>query len=215
MTTKTDKMTKRSTHNRVARLLIVGGSLVAVAGAVVATGAFGANSRPLHRHAAGASAPRWNISVFSDRARAHARRAEVGAVSAPEGAVYAGVKQVDGVANELYAWHRSPGEDCLVDVEGGREMTTACSPSFAAEAEGISWAGAAGQAATASEVSVVTLVPDGVPTVQVTGADGSTSTVEVTNNVAAYAAASVKELRYTLPDGKVESRQFNNRYAKG
>lgn len=93
-------------------------------------------------------------------------------------------------------------------------MTTACSPSFAAEAEGISWAGAAGQAATASDVNVVAMVPDGVPTVQVTTAEGSTGTVDVVNNVVAYAAASVKELRYTLPDGKVESRQFNNRYAK-
>jgi hypothetical protein len=67
-------------------------------------------------------------------------------------------------------------------------------------------------AASSSDVDVVALVPDGVPTVEVTSAAGSTSTVEVVNNVAAYAATGVKELRYTLPDGRVESHDFEHRY---
>jgi hypothetical protein len=119
------------------------------------------------------------------------------------------MSHVDGVTDELYAWHRSPQEDCLVDVEGGSETTVACSPSSAAEAEGISWVGTNSAATgTPGGVGVVAMVPDGVAKVEVMGADGSTGTVEVVNNVADDTTqADVKEYRYTMPDGKVVSRK--------
>ena len=93
-----------------------------------------------------------------------------------------------------------------MDVEGGSEITTACSPSAAAEAEGISWVGTNSAATvTSNSVHVVAMVPDGVSKVEVTGVDGSTTGVEVTNNVAATSGAGVKEFSYTMPDGDVVS----------
>lgn len=204
-------MAMRLTRNRLALLTIIVGSVAAVAGIAVAGGAFAANGPAVHRHAGRRSArfaPRWPLSIFSHPATARARRANAGKVSAPQGAILAGVSHVAGVTDELYAWHKTPQEDCLVDVEGGSELTIACSPSSAAEAEGISWVGT-NSAATGRPggVGVVAMVPDGVAKVEVTGADGSTGVVEVVNNVADDTAqADVKEYRYTMPDGEVVSR---------
>lgn len=50
---------------------------------------------------------------------------------------------------------------------------------------------------------MVAMVPDGVSQVEVTGVSGSTSAVEVVNNVADDTTqANVVGLRYTMPDGK-------------
>jgi hypothetical protein len=205
-------MVMRLTRNRLALLATIVGSLGAVAGAAVASGAFAANRPAVHRHTvrrSARSAPRWPFSIFSHPATVRSHSADVGKVSAPLGAILAGVSHVDGVTDELYAWHRAPQEDCLVDVEGGSETTVACSPSSAAEAEGISWVGTNSAATgTPGGVGVVAMVPDGVPKVEVTGADGSTGTVEVVNNVANDTTqADVKEYRYTMPDGKVVSHK--------
>ena len=196
-------------RNRPVLLAIFAGSVAVAAGAAVSSGAFAANSRPaVHGHVVRGSAPRWPLSVFSHPAKARAHSADAGKVSAPPGAILADVSDVDGVTDELYAWHRTPQEDCLVDVEGGGEITIACSPSSAAEAEGISWVGV-NSAPTASSggVGVVAMVPDGVSKVEVTGVDGSTTGVEVTNNVAVTNEAGVKEFRYMMPDGQIVSRK--------
>ena len=200
-------MVMRLMRNKRALLAIVVGS-VAVVGTAVASGAFAANGPAIHRHAvrhSAHSAPRWPFSIFSHPATVRARSAAIGKASAPQGAILAGVTHVDGVTDELYAWHKTPQEDCLVDVEGRSETTVACSPSYAAEAEGISWVGTNSAATgTPGGVGVVAMVPDGVAKVEVTGADGSTGTVEVVNNVADDTTqADVKEYRYTMPDGKV------------
>lgn len=202
-------MITRLMRNTPVLLTIIVGSVAAAAGTAVSSGAFAANSRPaVHRHVVRGSAPRWPFSIFSHPAKARARSADVGKVSAPQGAILAGVSDVGGVTDELYAWHRTPQEDCLVDIEGGSEITIGCSPSSAAEAEGISWVGRNSAATgTPGGVGVVAMVPDGVSKVEVTGIDGSTAAVEVANNVAATTEAGVKEFRYTMPDGKVVSHK--------
>lgn len=202
-------MITRLTRNRLALLAIIVGSVAAVAGTAVASGAFAARGRAAHRYAVTRSAPRWSFSIFSHPATVRAHRAGAGKASAPQGAILAGVSHVAGVTDELYAWHRTPQEDCLVDVEGGNETTIACSPSSAAEAEGISWVGTNSTATgTPGGVGVVAMVPDGVAKVEVTGADGSTGTFSVVNNVADDTTqADVREYRYTLPDGKVVSHK--------
>jgi hypothetical protein len=181
-------------------LAIAVSSLIAVAATAVASGALAATHTPaVHGHLARRSAPRWPFSVFSRPARFRAHRADAGKVSAPQGGVLADVSQVAGVTNELYAWHKTPQEDCLVDVEGGSEITVACSPSAAAESEGISWVGTN---------SVVAMVPDGVTKVEVTSTTGSISTAAVVNNVTDDATQSnVEEFRYTMPNGTVVSRK--------
>lgn len=205
-------MVMRLTRNRLALLAIIVGSAAVVAGIAVAGGAFAANGPAVHRLAGRRSvrvAPRWPLSIFSRPATIRARRADAGKVAAPQGAILAGVSHVDGVTDELYAWHKTPQEDCLVDVEGGSELTIACSPSSAAEAEGISWVGTNAAATGRPDgVGVVAMVPDGVTKVEVTGADGSTGAVEVVNNVADDTSqTNVKEYRYTMPDGEVVSRK--------
>jgi hypothetical protein len=202
-------MTTWLMRNRSLLLAIVVGGIAAAAGAAVSSGAFAASRAAVHRHVVRSAAPRWPFSIFSHPAMARAHSADVGKVSAPQGAILASVSDMDGVTDELYAWHRTPQEDCLVAVEGGRELTVACSPISAAEAEGISWVGA-NSAATGTPGGVgvvVALVPDGVSKVEVTGVDGSTTDVEVANNVAATTEAGVKEFRYTMPDGKVVSHK--------
>lgn len=206
-------MIMRLMQNRPVLLAVIVGSVVAAAGAAVSTGAVAANRRSAIRgHVVrGSAAPTWPFSVFSHPAKARAHRADVGKVSAPQGAVLAGVSDMDGVANELYAWHKTPSEDCLVDVEGGSEVTTACSPSAAAEAEGISWvgtnSGATGATGAPGAVSVVVMVPDGVSRIEVTSSDGLTTGVNVTDDVAAMTEVGIKEYRYTMPDGKVVTRK--------
>lgn len=205
-------MAMRLTRNRRVLLAIVVGSVAAMAGVAVASGAFAVNRPAVHRHVvrrSAHSAPRWPFSIFSHPATDRAHSADVGKASAPQGAILAGVSHVDGVTDELYAWHKTPQEDCLVDVEGGSETTVACSPSSAAEAEGISWIGTNSAATgTPGGVGVVAMVPDGVTKIEVTGADGPRSTIEVTNNVADDTTqANVKEYRYTMPDGKIVSRK--------
>lgn len=192
-------MNTKFAQNKSRLLAIAVGSLIAVAATAVASGALAStHGSAVHGHVVRGSAPRWPFSVFSHPARVRAHRADAGKVSAPQGAVLADVSQVGGVTNELYAWHKTPQEDCLVDVEGGSEITVACSPGAAAEAEGISWVG---------NNSVVAMVPDGVPKVEVTGADGSTSTATVVNNVTADTQSNVKEFRYTMPNGTVVSHK--------
>lgn len=207
-------MTKWLIRYRPVLLTVVGSVAVAV-GITVSSGARAANWPAVHKDSKGASSHvatsstlRWPLSIFSHRAAARAHRADVGKVSAPQGAILASVSDVGGVTNELYAWHKTPQEDCLVDIEGGSEITMACSPSSAAEAEGISWVGTGSTAAgTSNSVHVVAMVPDGVAEVQVTGVDGSTTGVDVTNNVAATSGADVKEFSYTMPDGDVISHR--------
>ncbi len=192
-------MMTKFAQNKSRLLAIAVGSLIAVAATAVASGALAStHGSAVHGHVVRGSAPRWPFSVFSHTARVRAHRADAGKIAAPQGAVLADVSQVGGVPNELYAWHKTPQEDCLVDVEGGSEITVACSPDAAAEAEGISWVG---------NNSVVAMVPDGVSKVEVTGADGSTSTATVVNNVTADAQSNVKEFRYTMPNGTVVSRK--------
>jgi hypothetical protein len=205
-------MVMRLTRNKLALLAIIVGGAAAVAGTATVNGAFAAKGPAAHRNAvrrSARSAPRWPLSIFSHPATVRAHRADVGKASAPQGAILAGVSHVDGVADELYAWHRTPQEDCLVDVEGGSETTVACSPSYAAEAEGLSVVGTNSAATgTPGGVGVVAMVPDGVAKVEVTGADGSTDTVKVVNNVADDTTqADVQEYRYMLPDGKVVTRK--------
>lgn len=170
-------------------------ALVAAVGLVdvVVSGAFAAGST---RHFA-----RTGFSVFSHGlARAH--RAEVAGMSAPQGAVLADVVNADGVTHELYAWHRTPQEACLVDVEAGNGVTTACSPISSAEAQGVSFIGGP---QGVGRVNVAALVPDGVTTVQITEDDGSTQNVAVVNNVADYAAGGVTGFSYSMPNGSVVS----------
>lgn len=197
-------------HRRRRKAFRIGAMMAAAAvilsGTALATGVLD------HRDGARPSSPRWPLSVFAHRPSARARRASGGGVSAPEGAIFAALSRADGVTNELYAWHRSPHEDCLVDVEAAREVTTACDPSWAVEAEGISWAGPV--AGSSGPVNVVAMVPDGVLTVEVADGDGSRHTVDVVNNVADYSAASVTELRYTLPNGSVESDDLSRRLSQ-
>lgn len=189
------------------------GALV-VAAAVVLSGTALATGVLDPRYPARPSSPRWPISILSHPPTAHARRATAGGVSAPQGAIFAALSRADGVTNELYAWHRSPREDCLVDVEAAREVTTACDPSWAAEAEGIAWAGPATESSGPGPVNVVAMVPDGVPTVEVTDGNGSKHAIGVVNNVVDYSAASVTELRYTLPNGHVESHKLSGSIAR-
>lgn len=203
-------MITRFTRNRPALLAFVVGSVAAVAGISTAfvSGAFAANKSAVHRHVLRSSTPRWHFSIFSHPATVRAHSSDVGTVSAPQGAILAGVSHVDGVTDELYAWHKTPQEDCLVDVEGGSETTIVCSPSSAAEAEGISLIGTNSTATTPGGFGVVAMVPDGVSKLEVTGANGSTRTVEVKNNVADETTqTNVKEVHYTMPDGKVMARQ--------
>jgi len=183
-------MTKRTKKAWFVRLALVA---VAGVGAVVASGAIASGHSQHTRHT--------GFSVFSHGlARAH--RADAGSVSAPQGAVLAAVINTDGVTNELYAWHRTPQEDCLVDVEAGHESTTACSPSSAAEREGVAFAG---KPSPASGVNVAALVPNGVTSVRITGSDGSTRSVAVVNNVMDYAASNVTGFSYVMPGGAVVS----------
>lgn len=201
-------MIRGLTRNRHVLLAVVVGSLAAVAGTVVASGALGANSRPVvRRHVVRGSAQRWPFAIFSHPAAVRGHSADVGKVSAPQGAVLADVTHVDGVTDELYAWHRTPQEDCLLDVEGGSEVTVACSPRAAAEAEGVAWVGTnAAATGTPGGVGVVAMVPDGVSKVEVTNADGAVTSVTVAHNMADDTAqANVKEYRYTMPDGRVVS----------
>jgi hypothetical protein len=77
-----------------------------------------------------------------------------------------------------------------------------------AEAEGISWVGTNSTAAAPDGVGVVAMVPNGVSKIEVTSANGSTSTVDVANNMADDTTqTNVKEYRYTMPDGKVVTRR--------
>lgn len=205
-------MTTRVMHNRLVRLVIVVGSLAAATGTVVATGAFAANGQRVHRHVAGASAARWHLSIFSHHASSYAHSADVARASAPEGAIFAATSHADGETNELYAWRRAPQEDCLVTVEGDG-TSIGCSPASVVEAEGMSSAGPV--SGTSGPIKVLAMVPDGVSTVEVVNGEGTANTVEVVNNVADYTTASVKELRYALPNGTVESVDFENRYDNG
>jgi hypothetical protein len=183
-------MTKTITRVWFVRLALVAAVTL---GGVAASGAFAASHRQHTRHT--------GFSVFSHGlARAH--KADAGSVSAPQGAVLAGVINTDGVTNELYAWHRAPQEDCLVDVESGGEVTTACSPSSAAETEGVSFVGKPG---ISSGVNVAALVPNGVTTVRITESDGSTRSVAVVNNVMDYASSNMTGFSYVMPSGSVVS----------
>jgi hypothetical protein len=183
-------MTKTLTPVWFARLALVA---AAAFGGIAASGAFAASHRQHTRHA--------GFSVFSHGlARAH--KADAGSVAAPPGAVLADVINTDGVTNELYAWHRTPQEDCLVDVESGHEVTTACSPSTAAETEGVSFAGKPG---LSRGVNVAALVPNGVTTVRITENDGTTRTVAVVNNVMDYASSNMTGFSYVMPNGSVVS----------
>ena len=196
-----DQLRRRRRRKAIRTGALVVAAAVVISGTALATGVLDP------RYPARPSSPRWPLSIFSHPPTARARRATAGGVSAPQGAIFADLSRADGVTNELYAWHRSPQEDCLVDVEAAREVSTACDPSWAAEAEGISWAGPA--TGSSGPVNVVAMVPDGVPTLEVTDGDGSKHTVDVVNNVADYSAASVTELRYTLPNGHVESHNVS------
>lgn len=200
-------MIKKLMRHRAILLMVVASGVAAAAAVTVGSGAFAASGRQaVRRHVVRRSSPRWRFAVFSHPAGARARAAAGGKVSAPQGAILADVSDVAGVSNEYYAWHRAPQEDCLVDVEGGSEMTVACSPSYAAEAEGVAWVGTnSGATGTAGGVTVAAMVPDGVSQVEVTAGDGSTTAVTVTNNVAVATETGVKAFRYTLPDGRVVS----------
>jgi hypothetical protein len=195
-------MTITFTRNKPALIATAVLCFVAVAVAVVASGTLAATHKPVPRkHAVSVPSPRWPLSIFSRPATVRARSADAGKVSAPQGAVLANVGQVGGTTNELYAWHKTVKEDCLVDVEGGSEVTVACSPSAAAEAEGVSWAGIAPDG-----FAVAAMVPDGVSKIEVTAASGATSTVAVVHNVAiASVQGGAKEFRYTMPDGRLVS----------
>ena len=117
-------MTRTTTQVWFVRLALV--AAVAVGG-VVATGAFAA-SHLRTRHT--------GFSVFSHHlVRAH--KADASSMSAPQGAVLADVITTGGVTNELYAWHRTPQEDCLVDIEAGRELDHSVLAEFAAETKGV------------------------------------------------------------------------------
>lgn len=196
-----DQVRRRRRRNAFRTGAVMAAAAVVLSGTALATGVLDP------RYPARPSSPRWPLSIFSHPPAARAHRATTSGASAPQGAIFAGLSQADGVTNELYAWHRSAQEDCLVDVEAVREVTTACDPSWAVEAEGIAWAGP--PTGSSAPVNVVAMVPDGVPTVEVTDGDGSKHTVNVVNNVADYSASSVTELRYTLPNGHVESRNLS------
>jgi hypothetical protein len=182
-------MTKTTTQVWFVRLALV--AAVAVGG-VVATGAFAA-SHLRTRHT--------GFSVFAHHlVRAH--KADASSTSAPPGAVLADVITTGGVTNELYAWHRTPQEDCLVDIEGSHESITACSPSSAAETKGVAFVG---KSESSSATNVAVLVPNGVKAVQITESNGSTRSVVVVNNVMDYAASDITGFSYVMPSSAVVS----------
>jgi hypothetical protein len=210
-------MVARFARHRFAPLAIAV-SLTAAAGFAVANGALASTHRQAaRRHVVRGQLGRWPFSIFSRPAPVHARLAGTGKVSAPEGGVFARASDVAGVTDELYAWHRTPQEDCLVDVEGGNESTIACSPSSVAEAEGLSWVGVVSPRTGESGSVVVAMVPDGVSKLEVRSASGATSTVAVVNNVADYVTqtSNLQEYRYTLPDGRVLTRMGSLRPKEG
>jgi hypothetical protein len=183
-------MTRTRTRVWLVRLALV--ASVGLVG-VVASGAFAAGHT---RHLV-----RTGFSVFSHGlARAH--KADAAGMSAPQGAVLADVIKADGITHELYAWHRTPQEVCLVDVEAGGGVTTACSPDSSAEAQGVSFIGGP---QGVDRVNVAALVPDGVTTVRITEGNGSTQDVAVVNNVTEYAASDVTGFSYSMPSGSVVS----------
>ena len=200
----------RLLQSRIARLAgTVGGVAVVVgASAAFASGAFAAGKPPVHKQPGRGSVQRWPISIFSHAATVRAHSANVNTASAPQGAIRAAVSEVDGVTHELYAWHKTPEQDCLVDVEVGGGVTVGCSPLAAAESEGLSWTGTASAALGASGgVGVVAMVPNGVSAIEVVAANGATNVVHVVNNVADYTGQTgVKEYRYTMPNGRVVSQ---------
>lgn len=182
-------MTKTSTKILFVRLVLV--AAVALGG-IVAAGALAASHLRI-RHT--------GFSVFSHHlVRAH--KADAGSKSAPYGADLADVITTGRVTNELYAWHRTPQEDCLVDIEAGRESITACSPSSAAEKNGVAFVG---RSENSSATSVAALVPNGVAAVQITESNGSTRSVAVVNNVMDYAADNITGFSYVMPNGAVVS----------
>jgi hypothetical protein len=181
-------MTKVMKHIWFARLAFV--AAIALGG-LAATGAFASHVRTRHT----------GFSVFAHHLiRAH--RADAGSASAPQGAVLANVVTTNGVTNELYAWHRTPQEVCLVDVEASLTSVTVCSPTASAESNGVSFAG---KTENSSATNVAALVPNGVKTVRVTDSNGAILSVAVVNNVMDYASSNVTAFSFVMPSGAVVS----------
>lgn len=146
--------------------------------------------------ASGRHIPKVHFSIFSHPKTIRAHRAATSSVEPPSGAILAGVAQSNGAQNEIYAWHQTSQEDCLVIVEGGAAVTTACGRLSEAAENGVEVATKPAH----GDPTITILLPDGVKSAIFTDSDGS-HLVDVVNNVAEYSAPGLVSASYTMPNG--------------
>jgi hypothetical protein len=167
----------------------------AVAGTLLATAALASNGNA-HR-----SRGKTGISVFSHQPRGLARIATSGALNPPPGAILAAVVG----HNEVYAWHHSSSEDCVMNLHVGGAGGAVCGQGSKVEEQGTVGIFQEGEGATApnspATLRVVALVPNGVESVVFTDRDGSSQDVDVTNNVVELEDINIASVSYTLPSG--------------
>jgi hypothetical protein len=156
-------------------------------------------------------------SRFAVLAHPVARASATGPYAPPPGAVYAAsVGQ-----HEIFALQRSgpetPGapevgaEVCLVDQEGSDGGGMACSAAAKAEQEGVELL----SIETGTNLTDAVLVPNGVTSVEFTDHDGSSRTVQVTNNVAVVEDPDLASLHYTVPGGVSKSTDIAEVTSRG
>jgi hypothetical protein len=184
--------TLRDRSGRTAVVVLAAVGLVSVASGAIA-GAF------THGTHATAHPYRSAFAVFSRHSRARTAAVTGSATHIPANAALAGSSRADGQINEIYAWERSQGEYCLLDVEAVTARSVVCGSRTAAEEHGLLLAE---NSVEYLGTNVVVLVPNGVRDVTFTEDDGAAHTVAVTNNFAAYASSGgVSSVRFTMPDG--------------
>lgn len=168
-------------------------TVTAIAGAALAAGAFAGKN-------AAKPVPRWPVGAYSHPLRrAHSARAALTTVP------LAGVSAVSLAAvkgtNEVYIGHRySPTTlDCeweRIYPQGG---AGGCSKASEVESKGVVSLYEPKEGATPH---ITAFVPDGVSSVIITDADGSSHAIAVTNNLALYEDANdPSTVSYTLPNG--------------
>jgi 1-aminocyclopropane-1-carboxylate deaminase/D-cysteine desulfhydrase-like pyridoxal-dependent ACC family enzyme len=182
---KLKNVSERSVVSRVVAVIVV---VAAASGSTALVAAALASS--------GHSGKRIGLSIFSHPRKRLAHVSSAGRINPPPGAVLGTVRE--GI--EVYAWQPSPGEVCVMNIKIGGQGGAACGLSSQVEEEGVVGIHYEGEGSGAA-LRVAALLPNSVKSVVFTDRDGSSSTVDVTNNTVADEDPNLVSMSYVLPDG--------------